>query len=121
MLRKGDFVLNSFAPSLITNESSVSVDSELYSKHDDKRIRTQSPNQTNDRKSMGSSSMLTKLYDENAELAETLANTQAELARANTKLKLLNYVDDHCHDLAILIPALVFRTSLDDEPVAVKR
>jgi hypothetical protein len=95
MLRKGDFVVNSFAPSLITNESSVSVDSELYSKHDDKRIRIQSPNQTNDRKSMGSSSMLTKLYDENAELAETLANTQAELARANTKLKLLNYEIDH--------------------------
>ena len=95
MLRKGDFVVNSFAPSLITSRSSVSVDSELYSKHDDKRIRIQSPDQTNDRKSTGPSSMLTKLYDENAELAETLANTQLELARLQTKFKLLNYEIDH--------------------------
>lgn len=91
MLRKG----NSFAPSLITSRSSVSVDSELYSKHDDKRNRIQSPDQTNDRKSTGPSSMLTKLYDENAELAETLANTQLELARLQTKFKLLNYEVDH--------------------------
>jgi hypothetical protein len=95
MLRKGDFVVNSFAPSLITSRSSVSVDSELYSKHDDKRICIQSPDQTNDRKSTGPSSMLTKLYDENAELAETLANTQLELARLQTKFKLLNYEIDH--------------------------
>ncbi|KAL3767642.1 hypothetical protein ACHAW5_006880 [Stephanodiscus triporus] len=81
--------LSIFIPSVaLSSESSESFVSDDKTSDKTQLSLRQSP-EPPERKS-GSTSMLTKLYEENAELAETLANTQRELAVTQWKLNLFD-------------------------------
>ena len=79
--------MSDFSPSVFL--SNLSVDSHALEENpndEDQPSPELSPDLPELRK--GSTPMLEKLYEENAELIETLANTQRELAVAQFKLRL---------------------------------